>query len=197
MAAVSETDGDSARPVDQPGQPADAALAEVADRLAGVEKQLAEFHRRAAHRESVIDRLHEENQEFRGGLGRIILEPVVTDLIRLYDQLSRESRRLESNGQDGQLMGSFAEDVAQILDRCGIEIFSAQPGDPFEPDRHKPLAVVACDDEARHNTVAEVLAAGFTERESGRIRRPVQARFHQYMRAGDGAGQSRDAAQSQ
>ena len=218
---MSERDGDRARPVDQPGPesrtpepealPAagaeeaaprardadDTALAELTSRLAKVEGQLAEFHRRAAHRELVIDRLHAENQEFRGGLGRIILEPVVADLIRLYDQLSRESRRLESNGQDGRLMGSFADDVAQILDRCGIEIFSAEPGDPFEPDRHKPLAVVACDDEARHNTVAEVLAAGFTDRDSGRIRRPVQARFHQYTPAGDGAGHSRDAAQSQ
>lgn len=181
----------------QAGNGDDTALAGVTSRLAKVEGQLAEFHRRAAHRELVIDRLHEENQQLRGGLGRIILEPVVADLIRLYDQLSRESRRLESNGQDGQLMGSFADDVAQILDRCGIEIFSAEPGDPFEPDRHKPLAVVACDDEARHNTVAEVLAAGFTDRDSGRIRRPVQARFHRYMPAGDRAGHSRDAAQSQ
>lgn len=190
---MSERDGDAP----QAGNGDDTALAEVTSRLAKVEGQLAEFHRRAAHREAVIDRLHEENQQLRGGLGRIILEPVVADLIRLYDQLSRESRRLDGSGEGGQLMGSFAEDVAQILDRCGIEIFSAQPGDPFEPDRHKPLAVVACDDEARHNTVAEVLAAGFTERDSGRIRRPVQARFHQYMPASDGAGNSRGAAQSQ
>jgi molecular chaperone GrpE len=192
-AAVSETDGDAP----QAGNADDTALAELTSRLAKVEGQLAEFHRRAAHRELVIDRLHEENQEFRRGFGRIILEPVVADLIRLYDQLSRESRRLESNGQDGRLMGSFADDVTQILDRCGIEVFSAEPGDPFEPDRHKPLAVVACDDEARHNTVAEVLAAGFTDRDSGRVRRPVQARFHQYTPAGDGAGHSRDAAQPQ
>jgi molecular chaperone GrpE (heat shock protein) len=94
-------------------------------------------------------------------------------------------------------MRSFAEDVAQILDRCGIEVFSAEPGDPFEPDRHRPLAVVPCADEARQNTVAEVLAAGFAERESGRVRRPVQARFHQYVPAGDEAGQSHDEAQSQ
>ena len=105
----------------------------MTSRLAKVEEQLAEFHRRAAHREAVIDRLHEENQQLRGGIGRIILEPVVADLIRLYDQLDREVRRLEADGQDGQLMWSFAEDVAQILDRCGIEIFSAEPGDPFEP----------------------------------------------------------------
>ena len=156
------------------------ALGELARRIGKVEEQLAEFHRRSAHRESLIDRLHEENQRLRGGIGRVVLEPVVADLIRLYDQLGREVRRLEADGRDGQLLWSFAEDVAQILDRCGIEVFSAQPGEPFQRDRHRPLAVVACDDDSRHNTVAEVVAAGFLERETGRIRRPVQARFHQY-----------------
>jgi molecular chaperone GrpE len=39
---------------------------------------------------------------------------------------------------------------------------------------------VPCDDESRHNTVAEVVAVGFLERETGRIRRPVQARVYQY-----------------
>jgi molecular chaperone GrpE len=153
---------------------------ELAGRLDKVEAQLAEFHRRSAHRESVIDRLHEENQRLRGGLWRIVLEPVVADLIRLYDQLDREVRRLEADGQDPRLLRSFAEDVVQILDRCGIEAFSAEPGDPFERDRHRPLAVVACDDESLHNTVAEVVAVGFLERATGRIRRPVQARVHQY-----------------
>ena len=95
----------------------------------------------------------------------------MADLIRLYDQLSREARRLEADGQDPRLW-SFAEDVAQILDRCGFEVFSAEPGDPFQRDRHRALAVVPCDDESRHNTVAEVVAAGFLERDTGRIRRP-------------------------
>jgi len=157
-----------------------ALFGELAGRLDKVEAQLAEFHRRSAHRESVIDRLHEENQRLRGGFGRIVLEPVVTDLIRLYDQLVREVRRLEADGQDARLLGSFAEDVTEILDRCGIEVFSAEPGDPFERERHRPLAMVACDDESRHNTVAEVVAVGFLERDSGRIRRPVHARVHRY-----------------
>lgn len=175
----------------------DAALSEITGRLVRLEEQLAEFHRRAAHRESVIDRLHEENQQLRGGFGRIVLEPVVTDLIRLYDQLSREVRRLRAIGQDWQLTSSFAEDVAQILDRCGVESFSAEPGDRFEPDRHRPLAVVACADESRHNTVAEVVAVGFAERETGRVRRPVQARFHQYTPGQAEARPGHDAAQSQ
>jgi molecular chaperone GrpE len=157
-----------------------ALFGELAGRLDKVEAQLTEFHRRSAHRESVIDRLHEDNQRLRGGFARIILEPVVTDLIRLHDQLVREVRRLEAAGQDARLLWSFAEDVTAILDRCGIEVFSAEPGDPFERERHRPLAVVTCDDESRHNTVAEVVAVGFLERDSGRIRRPVQARVHQY-----------------
>lgn len=156
---------------------------DLARRFEKVEGQLADFHRRSAHRESVIDMLHEENQQLRAGMSRAILEPVVADLVRLYDQIYREVRRLETDGQDGRLLWSFADDIAQILDRCGIEIYSAEPGDPFNRDRHRPLAVVACPEESRHNTVAEVVAAGFSERETGRVRRPVQARFYQYSPA--------------
>jgi molecular chaperone GrpE len=159
------------------------ALDGLAARLAMMAEQLAEFHRRSAHRESVIDRLHEENQQLRSGMSRVILEPVVADLIRLHDQVEREVRRLRADGQDERLLWSFADDIAQILDRCGIEIYSAEPGDPFDRDRHRALAVVACTDESRHNTVAEMVASGFTERETGRVRRPVQARFHQYTPA--------------
>jgi molecular chaperone GrpE len=153
---------------------------EVGERLGRVEAQVAEFHRRSAHREAVIDRLHEDNQRLRGGVDKAVLQPVVADLIRLYDQLDRESRRLGIDA--GTLFRSFADDVALILDRCGLEVFTADPGDPFQHDRHRPLAVVPCDDESRHNTVAEVIAAGFSERETGRIRRPLQARFHQFER---------------
>jgi molecular chaperone GrpE len=190
---VTEKDEDRTAPEETPAEPgpaekdppaaADGAMAilgELAGRFDKVEGQLSEFHRRSAHRESLIDRLHEENQRLRGGIGRVVLEPVVADLIRLYDQLSREAQRLGTDGQADPLLWSFAEDVAQILDRCGYEVFSAEPGDPFARERHRPLAVVPCDDESRHNTVAEVVAAGFVERDTGRIRRPLHARFYQY-----------------
>src|ERR1700751_2016644 len=107
-------------------------LNELAGRFDRVEEQLAEFHRRSAHRESVIDLLHEENQQLRAGISRVILEPIVADLIRLYDQIDREVRRLKADGQETRLLWSFADDVAQILDRCGFEIYSANPGDPFD-----------------------------------------------------------------
>jgi molecular chaperone GrpE len=148
--------------------------------LDAVQEQLSEFHRRAAHRESIIDRLHEENQRLKQGQHRVILEPVVADLIRLHDQLSREARR----AGDG-LVGSFAEEVAEILDRCGIEVFDAIPGEPHQTDRHRPLAVVPSSNPEQHNTVAEAVAAGFYDREADRVRRPAQARFYQYLADGE------------
>ena len=80
-------------------------LAVLAGRFDKVEGQLSEFHRRSAHRESIIDRLHEENQRLRGGIERAVLDPVVADLIRLYDQLSQEARRLEADGAGGDCSG--------------------------------------------------------------------------------------------
>jgi molecular chaperone GrpE len=150
---------------------------DLSKRLSAVEEQLGEFHRRAAHRETIIDRLHEENQRLKQGEHRVVLEPVVADLIRLHDQLSREARRAGSG--DG-LVSSFAEEVAEILDRCGIEVFAAEPGEPYLSDRHRPLAVVPTADPGLHNTVAEAAAAGFYDRETSRVRRPAQARFYQY-----------------
>ncbi len=169
-------------------------LAVLTGRLDKVEAQLSEFHRRSAHRESIIDRLHEENQRLRGGIERAVLDPVVADLIRLYDQVSQEARRLAAGGAEQQLLRSFADDIAEILDRCGYEVYSAALGDPFDRDRHRPLGVVPCADESRHNTLAEVVAAGFAERATGRVRRPLHARFYQYS-PGRGAG-SRAAPRS-
>jgi molecular chaperone GrpE len=155
-------------------------LTELGGRLGKVEGQLAGFNQRAAHREAVIDRLHEENQLLRDGIGRIVLDPVVADLIRLYDQLEREVRRLGPDEPDGRLLQSFAGDVLEILERCGIEVFSAAPGDLFMRGQHRAVAVAPCDDGARHNTVAEVSAAGFQERDTGRVRRPVHVHVYQY-----------------
>jgi len=153
----------------------------VCARLEAVEQQLTEFHRRAAHREQIIDRLHEDNQRLKQGEHKVLLEPVVADLIRLYDQLAREARRTPQDS----MLGSFVDDVTEILDRCGIDTFTVQPGDAYRSDRHRPLAIVPTTDPVLHNTVAEPVAAGFIDRESDRVRRPAQARFYQCKPAED------------
>jgi molecular chaperone GrpE len=183
VAAVSEMDEEPVRLAACPD-----SLSGLASGLDRVEKQLAGFNQREARREavigqlnSVIDQLHEENELLKAGLSRMVLEPVITDLIRLHDQLSRDARRQAGDGRDAALAWSFVDDVAQLLERCGIDTFTAEPGDRFDPIRHHALAVAPGADEARDKTVAEVLGAGFIDRDTGHVRRPLQARFHQYL----------------
>jgi molecular chaperone GrpE len=174
------------------------ATAQVLERLKAIEDQLGEHGRRAAHREAVIDRLHAENQELRGGLRRTILDPAVGDLIRLFDALSREARRLQEQDSNaaavsGGLIRSFAGDVELILDRCGIEAFGGDLGDPYRTGEHHAVSVLATADPERDGTLAEVVAVGFREREHGRVRRPLQARFYRYQPAAESAGEPDEA----
>nr|WP_062331955.1 nucleotide exchange factor GrpE [Herbidospora sakaeratensis] len=152
--------------------------------LAALERQLSEFHRRSAHREAVIDRLHEENRVLREGLRRSILDPVVADLFRLHDALLGESARL-ADEPAGPNFAGFADETEIILDRCGMEVFVPRPGDPFEPNRQTPVTVVPTGDPALHNTVERVLSTGFTERETGRIRRTARVRVWRFERSDD------------
>ncbi|MDQ6920230.1 MAG: nucleotide exchange factor GrpE [Candidatus Dormibacteraeota bacterium] len=171
-------------------------LQQLLERLAAIEEQVSEYNRRSAHREAVIDRLHAENQELRSGQRRSILEPTVRDLIRLHDTLLREGVRLDGRedggeGDSGTLIRSFASDVELILDRCGLEAFSTEPGQPYLSGEHSPLSVVPTDKPERDNTVAEVVSVGFRDRESGKVRHPLQARVYRYQGSAQSSVSSR------
>jgi molecular chaperone GrpE (heat shock protein) len=180
-AAQSEAEPGEPLPVDSEpvGEPAvSGPWLEIIDRLSALEAKEEDHHRRASHRESVIDQLHGQNEELLAGMRRGVLEPVVSDLIRLYDGLYRESARLAAlDVGTAKLIASFVADVELILDRCGLDPFGAEPGDAFTAGEHSALSVRLTDDPAKDNTVAEVVRLGFRDRESGRIRRPVQAHY--------------------
>ncbi|WP_254716393.1 nucleotide exchange factor GrpE [Actinomadura sp. WMMB 499] len=146
----------------------DAAFrAELRDALAGLTARLDREHERAAHRESVIDRLHEENQRLRRGELAAMLEPVRTALYRVHDQ----ARRLAAADESGaaNLLDALADDVADALARLGVERFRAEPGQPYDPSRHRPVAVAAVTEPGRDGTVVEARSDGFEE--GGRVLR--------------------------
>jgi molecular chaperone GrpE len=161
-----------------------AELARIAERLGDLEAQAAEYHRRAAHREAIIDRLHQENQKLRDELRGSVFDPITADLMRLYDSLRRDAGRLAAMGTEpGQvkLMESYAEDVELILGRCGLEPFCAAAGEPFRVGEHTVAGTVESPAEGRHNTIAEVVAVGFRDRATGQIKRPVRATFYRFV----------------
>jgi molecular chaperone GrpE len=143
------------------------------DEKAGVEgalRQLAESvareHERAAFRESIIDRLHGENQDLRRDQLATALEPVRAGLYRLHETLRREARRWGSGEAPGvqhvaPLLDALADDVVDTLGRTGVEPLDVEVGERFDPSRHRPREAVVVEDAARVDTVVDVLAPGF------------------------------------
>ena len=125
--------------------------------------------------------MHEENQKLRDEVRGSVFDPITADLIRLYDSLRREVERLAESGADSELaklMSSYAEDVELILDRCGLEPFTAVPGEVFRLSEHSVVDTVETAEPDRENTIAEVIAIGFRQRVTGQVKRPVRAKFY-------------------
>src|SRR3954451_10997129 len=68
------------------------ALVGLRATLAAVLDQLRATDERAAARERIIDRLHEENQRLRAGDRQLVLRPVLVDLQQLRTELLRGAR---------------------------------------------------------------------------------------------------------
>ncbi|QXJ26350.1 nucleotide exchange factor GrpE [Actinomadura graeca] len=150
-------------------------------------------HERAAHREAVIDRLHEENQRLRRGELQAMLEPVRAALYRLHDQARRESGRLAAPdggdtpdpAQTALLLAAVADDVADALARLGVERFTVEPGALYDASRHRPVAVTAVAEPARDGTVVTVQSDGFEQ--GGKVLRKAAVCVGRLDTAGPGA----------
>jgi molecular chaperone GrpE len=150
---------------------------------------LADAGARAAARERVIDRLHEDNQRLRSGERQLLLRPVLTDLCRLRDGLLRQAATLPASvtaAEMSDLLGSFAYSVEQALERCGVRPLGSSRGDAVDPGRHRVAGTVATAEPDQDGRVAEVLADGYLDTVDDRVLAPAAVRVSQWApSAGD------------
>lgn len=159
----------------QPALDIDRLTAELARLAAALERE----HERAAHREAVIDRLHADVQTLRRGELQTLFEPVRAVLYRLHDLTRREARRWADDPPEPRhaaaLLATVADEIAEALARTGVERFTARPGDPFDPARHRPVAVETVEDPALEGAVISVCSDGFER--ADRVVRKAEVRI--------------------
>jgi molecular chaperone GrpE len=196
---------------EEPESPAGAAdtlveaapsLATVAAELAGLRAEVARDHERAAAREHVIDRLHDENMRLRAGERQLLLRPVLTDLQRLRHELLRVGDQLPerySGRQAAELLRSYAQNLELTLERGGVEVVSPRPGDAFDPAIHRVTGTVEAAEPGQDATVAEVVLDGYRDIQAGRVVLAAAVRVHRWTppeqpasTGGEGPGQSTD-----
>ncbi|GAA4627175.1 hypothetical protein GCM10023196_038340 [Actinoallomurus vinaceus] len=139
-----------------------ASLEDIRSLLAGLTETAGREHERAAHRERVIDRLHEDNQRLRHGELQAAFEPVRAALYRLYDLVRREAERETADpAHTPRLLAAIADELAEVLARTGVERMPVEAGETFDPARHRPAGTQDVDDAELDGTIAKVRRAGF------------------------------------
>ena len=160
-----------------------AQVAALAAELRDMRLEMRGAGERAAARERIIDRLHEDNQRLRAGDRQLVLRPVLTDLQRLRNDLLRQADAVpgEMDGDAvGALLRSYAHSVELTLERGGVEVLHPAPGDRFDAARHRPQAVLPAPEPEADGTVADVLADGYFETTTDRVLTPAAVRLRRW-----------------
>jgi molecular chaperone GrpE (heat shock protein) len=121
---------------------------------------------RAAFRESVIDRLHAENQLLRRGELDALFQPVRDGVVALHDLARRAAgqyRRTEAPSAErgAALLETLAEEAADVLARLGVSRIEPVAGEIFDSALHRGVGTAPADQPWQDNTIVEVSATGF------------------------------------
>jgi molecular chaperone GrpE (heat shock protein) len=144
-----------------------AELGEIGSALAALTEAVDRETERAAHREAIIDRLHEDNQLLRRGELEAMYEPVRSTLYRLHDMVKRESEHWAAPqppdpAHIAPLLSAVADEIAEALARSGVERFTVRPGDLYDASRHRPVAAEPVDTPKLDGTVVRARTDGFS-----------------------------------
>ncbi|HEX6468510.1 MAG TPA: nucleotide exchange factor GrpE [Streptosporangiaceae bacterium] len=145
----------------------------LTERLAGLQASVDRLaaatdreHERAAHREGVIDRLHDDNQRLRRGELQVMLEPLRAALYRLHDMVRRLAAEPPADPSHvGSLFSAIADEVAEALARAGAERYTVESGEPFDQARHRPVGTTPVTDPALDGAVVAAHTDGFAQGE--------------------------------
>jgi molecular chaperone GrpE len=159
-------------------------LESLHEALTGVREQLRASDERAAARERIIDRLHDENQRLRAGERQLVLRPVLVDLQQLHTELLRQARDLPATctaEQASDLLRSFAHSTELALERGGVQVLSPSVGAVFDPAVHRAVEVVAAERPEDDGTVARVTGDGYFDTVQDRAISPATVHVRRWI----------------
>lgn len=143
------------------------------------------------HKDEVIDKLHEENQQLKNDLYKKLTIPFINGLIALiddYNLLFINHKEIEIENFDKEQLinnrekllkqfGYIVDDLDDLLNKNGVESFNT-PSDSFNPSEQKIIEVISTDNEQLDKKIAKRIKKGF--RFNGSIIRPEYVSCYKY-----------------
>ncbi len=141
------------------------------DELAATTAELARLRTRDT---DLISRLHDDVTKLRTGEIAAALNPVVTGMIKLHDQMV-------SLGALSDPVSPVAMLYTQLLQTmeltCGVKPFSPPVGERFDASRHTGTRRITTTDASADGTIAGTIKAGFA-RSDGSVVRVAEVEVH-------------------
>jgi hypothetical protein len=149
-------------------------LSALGDRVGEVANATAEFARLRSRDAELIGRLHDDVTRLRTGEIAAALNPVVTGMIKLHDQMIS----LGALSDPASPVGMLHTQLLQILElTCAVKPFAPSAGEQFDASHHTGARRIVTVDPAADGTVAATIKAGFV-RADGSVVRVAEVEVH-------------------
>ena len=151
-----------------------AELAELGERLDEVAASAAELSRLRSRDTDLIAKLHDDVTRLRSGEIAAALNPVVSGMIRLHDQMVS----LGANADPASPVGMLHTQLLQIMElTCAVRPFMPTVGEPFDASHHTGTRRRPTTDASLDATIAAAIKAGFV-RADGSVVRVAEVEVH-------------------
>jgi len=150
------------------------ALTELGAQVDNLATATAELSRLRSRDTDLIARLHDDVTRLRSGEIAAALNPVVTGMIKLHDQMVS----LGALSDPASQVGMLHTQLLQILElTCAVKPFTPDVGDRFDPSYHTGTRRRPTTDASLDGTVAGAIRAGFV-RTDGSVVRVAEVEVH-------------------
>ncbi len=151
-----------------------AALTALGARVDDIASAAAELARLRSRDTDLVARLHDDVTRLRTGEIAAALNPVVTGMIKLHDQMVS----LGALSDPASTVGMLHTQLLQIMElTCAVRPFTPSAGERFDASRHTGVRRVPTTDASADGTIASAVKAGFA-RADGSVVRVAEVEVH-------------------
>jgi hypothetical protein len=149
-------------------------LTNLGSRVDDVADAVAELARLRSRDTDLIARLHDDVTRLRSGEIAVALNPVVSGMIKLHDQMVS----LGALSDPASPVGMLHKQLLQIMElTCAVRPFRPSAGERFDASLHTGARRIPTTDASADGTIASTIRAGFV-RADGSVVRVAEVEVH-------------------
>ncbi len=137
-----------------------------------------------AHKNAIIDKLHEDLQEYKEDFLKKYVQSIIMDIIQIIDNIRKlvdHYQQQDPSDLDPRkildILKGIPSDLEDLFLRQGVKPFTCE-GNGFDPSRQRVLKTLTTGDKAKDKTVAESLRPGYEY--EGQVIRPEMVAAYVY-----------------